>query len=222
MTSKHQALADWVNALSLRERVILSAVIAVTILFIWLQAIYLPWEHKQSLLGQSERHFNSEMISTKAELSGLKSAKQNDPNIALKEERQALRKQVAEQQAYINRTFAQLMSPEQMSTTLADLLADFEGMTLLDARNLPVQALKLAGDDSDLKGSREAESLIYQHGFEMSLEGRYFDAVRLLQSLEQLGGFYWHRIDYKVDDYPKATLTLQLQTLSLHEDWIGV
>lgn len=222
MTSKHKALADWINALSVRERIILSLVIAVTILFIWLQAIYLPWEHKQSLLEQSERHFNSEMISTKAELSGLKNAKQNDPNRALKEEREALRKQVAEQQAYINRTFAQLMSPEQMSTALAELLADFDGMRLIDARNLPVQALELARVDSEFKGRSDAEALIYQHGFEMSLKGRYFDAVRLLQSLEQLGGFYWHRVDYKVDEYPEATLTLQLRTLSLHEDWIGV
>ena len=35
-------------------------------------------------------------------------------------------------------------------------------------------------------------------------------------------GFYWTFLKYEVEEYPKAKITLQLSTLSLDEDWIGV
>ena len=68
----------------------------------------------------------------------------------------------------------------------------------------------------------DSEAVIFAHGFEMALSGNYFQTLSFLQHLEKMSGFYWQALDYEVEDYPNATITLQLNTLSLEEDWIGV
>lgn len=223
MKAKLQQIAQRVDTLSVRERGILAVVLAVVLVFVWLQLVYLPWDQKQSALIQTERQLNAELVSYAAELEVLERSQRNNPNQVLADEVERLQQQLAQQQSYINRSFGQLMSPEEMADTLRQLLSEFAGMTLVNARNLPVEGLSLSPSEAAQPTDETAPlALIYQHGFEMTLEGKYFDALGLLQRLEQVSGFYWHRVDYQVDKYPNAQLTLQLRTLSLHEDWIGV
>ena len=56
----------------------------------------------------------------------------------------------------------------------------------------------------------------------MQFEGEYFQTLQFLQRLETVDGFYWQLFDYQVDGYPRAIITIQLNTLSLEEGWIGV
>ena len=34
--------------------------------------------------------------------------------------------------------------------------------------------------------------------------------------------FYWDELSYQVDEYPNATVSLRVRTVSMSEEWIGV
>ena len=72
------------------------------------------------------------------------------------------------------------------------------------------------------RAEREQQTVLFAHGFEMVLSGGYFQTLAFLQHLEAMDGFYWQALDYRVGKYPKAEITIQINTLSLEEDWIGV
>jgi MSHA biogenesis protein MshJ len=47
--------------------------------------------------------------------------------------------------------------------------------------------------------------------------------LRYLQALEKLPWrFFWDSVSYQVMEYPDSVVRLELHTLSLSEDWIGV
>lgn len=56
---------------------------------------------------------------------------------------------------------------------------------------------------------------VFKHAVVIQLEGSYFDVVDYLSALENLPWkFYWAELDYRVIDYPKAIVTLEVYTLS--------
>lgn len=56
---------------------------------------------------------------------------------------------------------------------------------------------------------------VYKHSVELSIEGGYFAVLDYLKALENMPWqFYWEGMDYVVDDYPNAKVTLEVFTLS--------
>jgi MSHA biogenesis protein MshJ len=67
-----------------------------------------------------------------------------------------------------------------------------------------------------------AES-IFKHGVEMVVEGQYLEILKYLAELESLPSqLFWGKAELKVEEYPNATLTLTLFTLSLDKRWMGI
>lgn len=56
---------------------------------------------------------------------------------------------------------------------------------------------------------------VFKHAVVIQLEGSYFDVIDYLSALESLSWkFYWSELDYRVVNYPKAIVTLEVYTLS--------
>ena len=53
--------------------------------------------------------------------------------------------------------------------------------------------------------------------YTLTLKGNYFSILNFLKRLEQLKWqLYWDRLQYQVDNYPEATVTVEFYTLRLH------
>ena len=64
---------------------------------------------------------------------------------------------------------------------------------------------------------------MYRHSVRVQLEADYFDVMSFLKALEDLKWrFYWEGMDYRVTQYPWATVDIELYTLSTQEGMIGV
>jgi len=64
---------------------------------------------------------------------------------------------------------------------------------------------------------------VYKHSVRITLKGQYFFVVDYLKRLESLSWrFYWEFIDYEVEVYPTATVTLEVYTLSTDKGAWGV
>lgn len=231
MKDKWMLLQEKVEALSVRERVIIFVTGLILILVLWLQLFFSSWEVKHKAANQSLVQSESELAELKVEILTLESKLQQNPNDPLQAENNELEENLNELGAEIREQLAHLMPPQQMAQTMQEVLADYKGLSLISARNLPVEQLALGADNSasSMTGGEavndneaQAGAVIYSHGFEMKLEGGYFQALQFLQGLEEMKGFYWRALDYQVEEYPKGILTIELSTLSLEEEWIGV
>jgi MSHA biogenesis protein MshJ len=64
---------------------------------------------------------------------------------------------------------------------------------------------------------------LYRHGVKLVFEGDYMTTMEFLESLEQKSWrFFWQALQYDVEKYPNARVTLTLYTLSPERAWLGV
>ena len=152
-----------------------------------------------------------------------------DPDAVKRPYRDALRKQLGEIDENMQGLQLGLVPPERMAKLLEEMLARSR-LQLVSLRTLPVQrfespgappALKAAGKTGRLPG--EPERTIYQHSFEVTLQGSYIDLHNYLTRLEKLPWqMFWGRISVNTEQYPRLRVTLTVQTMSLSKAWLIV
>lgn len=71
------------------------------------------------------------------------------------------------------------------------------------------------------KAAPKASELLYRHGVEITVEGKYLDMVDFMSALEAMPTqLFWGKAKLDVDEFPKARLTLTLYTMSLEKKWM--
>lgn len=222
--NKWYDLKEKTAALSLRERSILLVVGIVVICFIWAQFFYLGFEKELKKTKQEITQLQQDGWAQTDELASLMTRLSHDPNAALFSEQSRLQEKLETLKDQIEIRLSHLIAPEKMADVMRKVLSDYQGLRLISAKNLPVEPLLLALNENSLeqKNQEENQAVLFSHRFEMVLNGDYFQTISFLKKLEEMNGFYWTRLKYEVDAYPNANITLQLSTLSLDEDWIGV
>ncbi|MBI1965842.1 MAG: agglutinin biogenesis protein [Betaproteobacteria bacterium] len=152
-----------------------------------------------------------------------------DPDAVKRSYRDALRKQLAEIDSSMQGLQRGLVPPERMAKLLEEMLAQSRGLQLAALRTLPVQRFESPGAAPAAKGDAKTarpqgpERAIYQHSFELTLQGSYADLHHYLARLEQLPWqMFWGRISVNTEQYPRLRVTLTVQTLSLNKAWLIV
>ncbi|HHX8649730.1 type II secretion system protein GspM [Vibrio antiquarius] len=171
----------------------------------------------------------NEIISNERQLSNLKQANQKieidtlriqaqlkkDPNAEIDRaisnlltESQHLSMQLAE-------IIEHLITPSQMAELLENVLEQQSGIHLLSLQTLPSEPITEDKEASQYSG-------YYVHPIRMELTGDYFSIANYLNKLESLpASYYWRSFSYKVEEYPKAKLVLEVYTLGSREEFIG-
>ncbi|ACY50528.1 hypothetical protein VEx25_1985 [Vibrio antiquarius] len=171
----------------------------------------------------------NEIISNERQLSNLKQANQKieidtlriqaqlkkDPNAEIDRaisnlltESQHLSMQLAE-------IIEHLITPSQMAELLENVLEQQSGIHLLSLQTLPSEPITEDKEASQYSG-------YYVHPVRMELIGDYFSIANYLNKLESLpASYYWRSFSYKVEEYPKAKLVLEVYTLGSREEFIG-
>ena len=119
--------------------------------------------------------------------------------------------------AQIDGGTARLISPTDMQKLLEDLLRRQSGLRLVELRNLSAPL--------SLPEAKQAPSVLYRHGLQLTLEGGYFDLLAYLEAVQASGWqLHWSSLDYRVGEAGpgKARVRLELYTLSRHAGWLGV
>jgi MSHA biogenesis protein MshJ len=215
-----EKLAARFDALPKRERALIAAAVLLAVAFLFYLVLLQPGlAAKKRLSGQL-----AEARNTLATLQQLNARPGEDPFAARRAERDTLRKQLGD----IDRSMAQvqrgLVPPERTARLLEDLLRGGSGLQLVSLRTLPVRRFDAAGA-TEGGGASEAERQLYQHGFEITVQGLYADVHAYLRRIEGLPWrLFWTRISLSVDpqQYPKLSVTLTVQTISLNKAWLVV
>ena len=114
-----------------------------------------------------------------------------------------------------------LIPPQQLPEILESVIASDKRLKLVTLQNQPAERLSTSSDASELL--EDEDNVLYRHQFRMTLQGSYQATVDYLDRLEHLPWrIYWDALRYEVTDYPLATVTIDMYTLSTHKEWIGV
>ena len=206
-------LQDKVDALTLRERLLVLITALVLIVALW-----------QSLLMQP---LAKRAIQTRAELTELEdritvaNRSLEDQVLQLAggsgEQRSrvaSLRKRIDEINATLGNHASELIDPAEMARVLESVLKKQSRLTLVRIRNSDPELLSASEDASEVT--------FYRHGLEIEVEGSYIACLEYLNAIEELPWrLYWQVLEIDVIDYPLNRIRIEVSTLSLDEEWIG-
>lgn len=213
-----QKVAARFDGMTLRERTLVTAAALVAVLMLWMLSFMDPIASQRAALID-------EMANIEAAIESGVSPDQlpDDPgHMALAKEKK-LKVQLDEVNAKLATTSAGLIPPERMVQVIHDVLEGQHGITLVSLHNKPVTTL-VEPTRSDNPEATPAEATgPYMHPVELLLEGSYLDVLAYLQTLEALPWrFYWKVLELRTTEYPTNRVRIELGTLSMDKEWLGV
>jgi MSHA biogenesis protein MshJ len=218
------------DAMSIRERVLVAGALLAALLMMWMLAVLDPISAKERALNAEKSSLEEQISAAKL---GIESANANDPTVlalAKEKKQQATLDDINTQLAS---TSAGLIPPERMVQVIHDVLSRQRGVALVSLHNKPVTSLVQSAapapttntqpDGSQATIAEETTSGPFVHPVEIVVEGSYLDVLAYLQALESLDWrFYWKVLDLETTRYPTNRVRIELSTLSMDKDWIGV
>lgn len=219
-------LAEKVNALSLRERALVSVAVLVVLFTLWNELLMVPLEHKNKQLINEINTVQQRVVVLDEQIETLLQKIKNDPEKALRDDMLRYGRELNELDQQISVLAENLISPQKMTHVLQEMLSQISGLTVIGVKSLAVQPLLDSSErrrgDAELKTATPVLG-IYRHRLIIEFEGGFNQTVEYLKALEALPWqIFWDSVDYTVEEHPKAHVTIGVSTLSLHEGWIGV
>ncbi|MBK7458076.1 MAG: hypothetical protein IPJ42_06605 [Betaproteobacteria bacterium] len=213
------------DALGRRERLlVITAAAAACVMAadaLWITPAFKAW----SAVHKREAALPGVLAKTAAEA-------QRNAEAALAQERQLqaelaqLRHRLQDGEAAMHEIEANLVGPGRMLALLEQMLDGHGQLRVREMKSLPrtdlvaEAASKVPGPAGSAPAERPA---LYRHGIELTLEGSFADLVRYLEALENMPQrLLWGAMQLKVEQHPKALLTLRVYTLSLDRHWLEI
>ena len=212
MSDQFNKLLERIDALSSRERSIVLVAGVVVILLSW----YVLFGEKSIT---QNRRMRAELNNVQTQIDDVEArihqqaSGQDDSDVnARLDELQARTTTV---DGMIQDYAAELINPVEMARLLEQVLQRRSSLRLRRLHNIGAEDL--------LPEDSPGQNRLYRHGLEMELEGPYLAVLAYLEDLEALPWrLYWQLLEIDADDYPINRIRIEVATLSLHEDWIGV
>lgn len=159
-----------------------------------------------------------------------------DPNQILKKEITQYEKRLAKIDEQLVTLTEELINPFEMRQALVQLLKLQKGVSILSLEVLPAEALLFSPLSEDENSDKPKEPLIdsennkqevslglYRHAIQITLQGKYFQLRDYLKQLEDLPWkFFWHDFHYQLKEYPVSELKIEIYSLSINQEFVGV
>ncbi|QQO85233.1 MSHA biogenesis protein MshJ [Shewanella algae] len=204
------------DGLSQRERIMVAGVSLLLLLFL----LYLPlesfWLERQSNLQRLHAGQSSIKLSQQ-QLELYRQRLAEDPDTPLKARLGQVNRDIAALDQQLDRQMVDMVPASYMPSLLSALLERVQGIQLTGFKSVAPTPLLVVGK------ADEQQMNLYSHGIVLEFEGDYFAVLKFVQAVENMPDkLYWKRLDYRVSEYPKASVQLELYTLSINEDFISV
>jgi len=207
-----QRAIDWIDALELRERILILVAATVT-LYLAVDSIGLqPILKAQQVTKQNVSNLEMKLSALREQANLLSYKTADDSMRSLHESRDQLVVELKELDATILGQLGALVEPAQAANVLEQVVSKHRG---LKVKSLQAHAVPLDKTDS----AHEQMAGLSRYQMEFELEGSYLDLLSYLQELESMPWkFFWENVDFQIGVYPHAITRLQLYTLGAGHD----
>jgi MSHA biogenesis protein MshJ len=212
-----QRYADRLDAMSLRERVLIFLAVAVVIVAIADSVLFDPILRRQKINSQRIHQQEDEIRTMQGQVQAYAQARTGD-NAGAK--RQRLEKRTLELAALdreLGAKRSELVPPERMAKMLYEIVKRNPDIELVSLRSLP--ATGLTQSLTAILGS--GGLALYRHGIEITVSGSYLRMLTYVSQLERLPAkIMWGNMELQAGAYPVVTLKITLYTLSSEKTWL--
>lgn len=226
-------IADKINNLSLRERAMVFIGLIAVIFTLWDSFFMSPLALEQKKILADINKNNAERMVLVAKIQESIEKSNEDPDAENVEKLKVLRTRLIDIQAELESSTDNLVTPNDMPKILETVLHKTGDLTLNNLKSLgvtPLVAEKEPEKDVEDKSVEDETQLTadnidnaYKHGLRIEFNGDYLTTLNYLKRLEELEwGFFWDNFELNVGEYPDAKASIEIFTLSLKEEWIGV
>ncbi|MEZ9819347.1 MSHA biogenesis protein MshJ [Shewanella sp. 10N.286.45.A1] len=207
-------LAAKFDLLSQRERVLVAAAVLIVVGMI----LYLPLESlltKHSQLKQQIASLKNENNISEQQIALYQQSLATDPDTEYRQRLANIIQQTKQIDEQLSFEMVDMVPADHMPALLAGLLSNVKGIKLKAFTSIAPTPLLEVGEEKKMN--------LYSHGIKLEFTGDYFSVLRFVEAVENMPNkLYWRSMDYKVDVYPQAAITLELYTLSINKDFISV
>lgn len=216
MKERFEKLRDRIDALSLRERVLVFLAIVAVVTYLWHALFMTPLGNRQDQLQQQVEDLRNRVAEINNSIAEVIESRRRDPDA----ERRARLSQLEDEINALDERLAgltgELIEPRRMAHVLEQILESQSGLELVALESLEPRPLL---EDENLEGVGN----IYRHGVRIELRGSFNEILQYLQALESLdSSLYWGRLAVDLERYPDNRVVIVVHSLSLREGWIGV
>ena len=199
----------WFSAREKREQYLLSVVAIGLVAWLGYLLLLEPSALKRTQIERQIGQTQTQIANIQQQVTALQAQLENNPNEQLKERQRQLEarnRRVMEQLS----TLVNFVEPEQLLHWMRALILETG-----DNQPHPITILSFDTEAPVPFGEGAAQGSVLQHNVTMELSGSYFAIRDYLRRVQEVPlGFYWQELDYRVDSYPNAHVTLRLFTLS--------
>lgn len=215
------AILQNINALSMRERVFVFAAMLMIVGALWEAVLNAPLEAR-TVAAQDNISATAERLGQLDEAIAVAAAGLGGGVSSRTEMLQSLREAVAAREEELRVFTSDLVDPDQMRLVVEDLIKRQSDLELVRTQNMP--AIPLLEVEEPVDGEAEStDPNLYLHGLTLELEGSYLDLLAYLQSIEELPWrIFFGRLNLETIEHPRLKISIELNTLSLEEEWLGV
>lgn len=217
LTANLKQLSQQLNQRSLRERIIL-LITALVVLAVLCDTLFLHALRRERAEAAAQLQQVAErQAQLAASVARLEAEARRDPNKELRQREQQLQADISTLAERINTLHGGISNPRQSLTTLAALLAQRSGLSLVTLENLPAKPLT-SGDEQ-----HPVATGLYIHRVRLVLDSDFNGVLDYLQLVKDLpGGVYWDSFELTVPEWPTNRVELILYTIAAGDAWLGV
>lgn len=223
LKAKFGAIADRIDAMSVRERGLIFIAVMVVLYLIAYNVVFGPMRAEQRRLEQDLRAKQEQIRAADLQIGALFSPDGKDANAANRAKIEALTQQVKELDSQMDRMTAGVVTPKEMAKLVEQMLIRNKNLELVRLEALAPTPIDGEVSAAPVSGPAGANVTVYRHGMRVEFKGRYFDIVEYLKALEGLQWkVFWGEVSLQSDKYPISKVSVVIYTLSRYPGWIGV
>jgi len=217
-----QQLADKIDAMTLRERGLIFAMLAAVLLSLVNISLIDPLMVKQKKLAAKMAQERTQMAAVQSALDAI--AHNPDPDTANRERLKQLKLQLTEMDKSLEGMQNGLVAHDKMAALLEDILRRNGQLQLVSLKTLPAASIvDMDAGTTNQADTANQQALVYKHGVELTVQGSYAGLLNYLVEMEKLPWqMFWSKAKLDAQEYPKVKLSLTLYTLSLDKAWLSI
>lgn len=216
-------------ALQKRERLLILLGIWAAIVMLSDYFVIQPSLIKLDGLKQQYAVVNESQMAVHREMQEKEILVDADINLPVRNRINSLRASKLNLETLLHDKVADMIDPVTMREILHLIFTQQQGLKLVEVKNqhaseITVEEKIAEGEEGSKTEMVKKQGLgLFIHPVTLQFEGEYKDVLKFVNNLESLPWkFYWHEMQYEVVRYPKASITLNISTLSDKKDVLGI
>lgn len=218
-----QRLSLAIDRRSLRERVAIMVAVGAVIIVAWYVLLIEPMDKANTALENGNAAIRTTVETLEQTLETLVAENTNDPDQDIREQLAEVDAEIEQLEQRLSKVATDIIAPQDMPKVLASVLKRSPGITLLDMRNRPPMPVNLG---IAAEPDQNAVSRAFRHSVVMTVRGSYADITSYVHAVENLDWtVLWSRVHLRsgqAANSPEIVGELELYTLSLNQEWMGV